>query len=66
MAFTKDVGFLYCYTWPVPETFFIFEFGTADTAEICKKHGHCLHESTAVGLFICCRCGQYISREIEV
>ena len=52
MAFTKDVGFLYCYNWQVPETFFIF--------------GHCLHESTAVGLFICCRCGQYISREIEV
>lgn len=60
MEKVEDLGFLYCYNWPVPDNWRIFE--DTGTAVDCERHGHCLHESTAVGLYICCQCGEYISK----
>lgn len=33
---------------------------TLTTAVNCKEEGHCLHEGTAIGSCVCCKCGEYV------
>ena len=37
----------------------------SSTAVDCKKEGHCLHEGTAVGSMVCCKCREYIQISVD-